>query len=126
MAKILGLMVAGALGTWLRYVMITQIGQQASLQAWPLGTLVVNVVGCFLAGMASVLVSQRLGFSEEMGMIVMVGFFGAFTTFSALAMDTMQLLKQSQWLMAIANLILQNVLGIAFLWLGLLLGRKIA
>ena len=58
-------------------------------------------------------------------MVIFVGFFGAFTTFSSFAFETAQMLDESQWLWASANILLQNVLGLVSIIIGLTIGRLV-
>ena len=60
---------------------------------------------------------------REARAIVLVGFMGAFTTFSTFIFETGELLRDSQWALAIGNLAIQNITGVIFLILGLAIGR---
>jgi CrcB protein len=57
-------------------------------------------------------------------LIVLVGFMGAFTTFSTFAFETAQMLDDSQWLLAAGNLLLNNVAGVALVLLGIAIGKQ--
>ncbi len=120
--KLLGLAIAGACGTLLRYG-LAGVAQRTSQSEFPWGTAVVNVAGCFLAGAFWAYAQERINISGEIRAIVLVGFFGAFTTFSAFMLETSGLLRDGQWMPALGNLLLQNVVGVVFLFLGLAIGR---
>jgi fluoride exporter len=120
--KLVLLALMGAVGTLARY------GLQGLVQSWtgqgfPWGTLAVNVVGCFLFGLVWCLAEERMVISGQTRVIILVGFMGAFTTFSSFAFETGQLMRDSQWWMAVGNVAAQNILGVVFLFLGFALGR---
>jgi CrcB protein len=75
----------GALGSVLRYLMVSAIGA-------PLGTLAVNVLGSFAIGVLFVVLDARTGWQ----MLVMTGLLGGFTTFSAFSLDTLKLVEAGQ------------------------------
>ena len=111
----------GALGALSRYGMI------AWLRAWvgevgPWPVAVVNVVGCFGFGLAYGLLQERL--AQPVAIAVLAGFFGAFTTMSAFAFDGFELLQQRRILLLLANVALQNVLGVLALWGGVQLTAR--
>jgi fluoride exporter len=120
--KLLLLAVAGAAGTLARFGLGGMV-QRMMPGAFPWGTLVVNGVGCLLFGIAWSLAEERLVISGATRTIVLVGFMGAFTTFSTFAFETGQLLDDSEWLAAAGNMLLQNVAGIALVLLGIAVGK---
>ncbi len=122
--KIALLALAGACGTLSRYGLVGLV-HRLSGTAFPLGTLAVNLFGCFLAGLLWSLFENRWPVSGETRVLVLVGFMGAFTTFSAYALETGELFRASQWLEAVANILLHNILGFSVLLLGAALGRLI-
>ena len=122
MRELAWIAVAGAVGTVSRYG-LSGLVQRATGAAFPWGTLVVNALGCFLFGLVWVLAEDRLVISGQTRIVVLVGFMGAFTTFSTFAYETSALITDAQWYAAAGNLIAQNVLGIVCVFLGLALGR---
>ena len=122
--KLLWLAVAGAIGTLSRYALAGFV-QRLAGGVFPWGTLAVNGLGCFVFGVIWAMAGERLALGPELRTIVLVGFLGAFTTFSALISESGLLAMDSEWLWATANLLVQNVLGIVTFFLGLLLGRTI-
>ena len=120
--KILLLMLAGAFGTLLRYFLSSSI-QKFSGSDFPMGTLTVNIIGCFVVGLLWALLEGKVSISEEMRLILFVGFMGAFTTFSTFIFESNMLIKESQYLFAFSNILLQNIVGIAAVYGGLQLGR---
>ena len=120
--KLIWIGLAGVLGTYARYG-LSGIVQRACGSAFPCGTLAVNVVGCFLFGLVWSLAEDRLLISAEARTVILIGFMGAFTTFSSFAFETAQLLRDAEWTLALGNLFAQNVVGIAGLFLGFIAGR---
>jgi fluoride exporter len=122
--RILLLSVAGAIGTLARYWLSGAV-QRFSGAAFPWGTLAVNAIGCFLFGVVWSLAEERLLISGETRFIALVGFMGAFTTFSTYMFETSQMLVASEWLRGSANFIVENAAGFAMLTLGIALGRSL-
>jgi len=122
--KFVYLGLAGAAGTITRY-WLSGVVQRNVTTAFPVGTAAVNILGCLLFGLLWAFVENRLSITPQMRMIIFVGFFGAFTTFSSFVFETGQLLDESQWLWAAGNVLFQNVIGIACILTGLAVGKLI-
>ena len=122
--KLLWIAIAGALGTLLRYWLGGTV-QRFAGGSFPWGTMVINVSGCFVFGLFWAFAVERFNISGELRIIVLLGFMGAFTTFSSFIFETMELLKDSEWLLAGLNMVGQNVLGLVGLFLGWTLGRMV-
>jgi CrcB protein len=120
--KLLWIALAGASGTVLRFV-LAGVVQSLCGQRFPWGTLVVNCLGCFVFGVFWSLAESRLIFTGQTRFILLVGFLGAFTTFSTFAFETGQQLRDAQWLMAGGNVLAHNVIGITLVILGIQVGR---
>jgi len=121
-SKILLIAAAGALGTLSRYG-LAGFTHRLLGSSFPWGTLVVNLTGCFLAGLLWTLFESRWSVSGETRVIVLMGFFGAFTTFSAFILETGELMRGTEWVFAAANLFFQITLGILALFAGMFLAR---
>jgi len=119
---VLALMIAGAAGAASRYA-VAGLVQHWSGHRFPAGTLAVNVAGCFLAGLLWTLAQGRLQWPAELRTAVLIGFLGSFTTFSSYMLETGLLVRQSRWLMAAGNVLLQNVVGFAALAGGIIVAR---
>lgn len=89
-----------------------------------LGTLSVNLIGCFLIGVLSVLAS-RSQLSPLMQKCLVTGFLGALTTFSTFALDSLNLLQAGRVGAAVANVLLNVVFGLLLVWAGLLVAPLI-
>jgi len=122
--KLAWLALAGALGTLARYGLAGFV-HKFDGASFPWGTVVVNLAGCFLAGFLWSLFENRWPVSGETRSLVLVGFMGAFTTFSALVFETGQLLRSAEWVYALANVGLQNGFGFVALFGGITLGRMV-
>src|SRR5262245_56604702 len=86
---------AGAVGTLARYGLATLVLRVCG-EAFPWGTLVVNVLGCFLFGFVWVLGAEKFIIDPDMRTTLLTGFMGAFTTFSTFAFETGQQLREGQ------------------------------
>lgn len=102
----------GALGSMLRYLC-----QRSFNLEFPYGTLLVNLLGCFLIGMLWGLMIK--GLNEKIGLFLMTGLCGGFTTYSAFSMETAQMLQQSRLIALAGYLALTIIGGLTFTFLGL-------
>lgn len=116
------LALAGAAGTLARFGVSTLV-QRLCGTGFPWGTLAVNSLGCFLFGLVWALADERMAISYQTRVIVLGGFMGAFTTFSTFAFETSGFLSESHWILAAGNLVLQNTLGVACVFLGFAVTR---
>jgi len=124
MAKFFLLAVAGACGTLARYG-LGGLVQRLAGGAFPLGTMAVNVLGCFLFGAVWSMAAERDLLTDQARLLILTGFMGAFTTFSTFLFETGQMMRDSQWLLAAGNVAAQTVVGIACVFLGFAAGRWI-
>ena len=123
MLKILLIAAGGGAGSVLRYLMAGWV-QRLVGETFPAGTLVVNMTGCLLIGVLSALFSATL-IPEAYRMAVLVGVLGGFTTFSTFGLETFTLLNSGQALRALANVLLSVFVGLAAVWFGHRLGRRV-
>lgn len=87
----------GALGAMARYWLAGWVFRLAG-QPFPYGTLTVNLLGSFAIGVAWVWLVQQQWGSEQHKQVLMIGFLGAFTTFSTFSLESIALLQQERWL----------------------------
>jgi CrcB protein len=113
----------GALGAMSRYS-ITALSNKVFAHTFPLGTLIANLLGCFLLGM--ILGSGHAEKSHPIRLGVGVGFLGALTTFSTFGAETMSHANEGNWTIAFGNVLANVVLGLLFVFLGMMAGKKLA
>lgn len=114
----------GAAGSVARYGF--SLGATRWLGAtFPFGTLGVNALGSFLAGLLYVVITQRLAAQEEWRSLLLIGVLGGFTTFSAFSLETIRLLESGRASSAMANIALNLGLGLGACIVGLWLGRRL-
>lgn len=97
--------------------------QRTAGTEFPWGILAVNVAGCFLFGLVYGLGEERGILRPELRTIALVGFLGAFTTFSTFAFDTLNLIRAERYVLASANIVLGNTLGVVAVLAGLGISR---
>jgi CrcB protein len=102
---------------------LSGLAQSIGSARFPWGTLAVNSLGCFLFGLIWILAEERIIISGQTRAIVLIGFMGAFTTFSTYAFETGQLLRDSEWFLAAGNCLANNVIGLLCIFLGFTAGR---
>lgn len=112
----------GAAGSLLRFGLGGWVNARVASH-FPWGTLAVNALGCLLFGIVASVLAQRTHLEQHVAPLLLVGFIGAFTTFSTFAHDTHKLMDDGRWLHMGANLLLQNVVGVALVIVGVLVGR---
>jgi CrcB protein len=122
--QLLAIAIGGAAGSVLRFLISSNIYRVIG-RDFPYGTLTVNVLGSLMMGVIFVLVTERLLLAAEWRSILMIGFLGAFTTFSTFSMETVSLIENGEMLKAALNAILSVVLCIGATWIGLGLGRQL-
>ena len=120
--KMILLACAGALGTLSRYALAGMVHKFTG-HTFPFGTMLVNIIGCFLAGLIWSLAEGKITLSGEMRIIILVGFMGAFTTFSTYILESGELFRNAQYGLAFVNVLTQNIVGLSAMFAGIFLGR---
>ncbi|HEV8366933.1 MAG TPA: fluoride efflux transporter CrcB [Pyrinomonadaceae bacterium] len=115
---------AGLVGTLCRYGLSGLVARRFG-ETFPTGTLIVNVLGCFLAGFLYYLFQERFLVGEVVRTAVMIGFLGGFTTFSSFALQTLTLLRDGEVFLATLNIVISNVAGLLTVWAGYSLARLV-
>jgi CrcB protein len=124
MWTVLFLAVGGAVGTLARHGLNGLIS--ARIATFPLGTMIVNITGCFVIGLIAAVSDPSLGRSwvrTEWRDFLMVGFCGGYTTFSSYGIQTLNLARDGEWLAVALNVVGSNVLGLLAVYLGWVCGR---
>ena len=110
--------IGGAFGSAFRYMFGTWVQAFSRSLDFPYGTLVVNLLGCFVIGFLAQLAETRGAFTSESRLFVFVGILGGFTTFSSFGNETLNLARDSQMINALANIGANVILGLFAVWLG--------
>ncbi len=110
----------GAVGAVARFGVVS--GADRLGLAFPWGTLLVNVAGSFLIGLAFGLLAHHARFDDLVRPFFVVGVLGAFTTFSAFSMETVLLLNDARWLPALAYIAASVLVCVVAAWAGQRLG----
>ena len=97
--RILLIAIFGAVGTLARYG-LQGIVQVRAGGAFPYGTLLINLTGCFLLGLIGQFTLNRMLISPDWRVAITVGFFGGYTTFSSFGWETAKMLEDGEWLRA--------------------------
>ena len=115
----------GALGALARYGFAVAATSLLGSQRAHLGTLALNVVGCFIAGLLLVLISRFFDEPAAPRAFLIVGLMGGFTTFSAFGLETFQLFESGDWKAAITYACISVVLGVIAAGGGMALAIKL-
>jgi CrcB protein len=122
MNVILLVAVGGAVGSVARYLMASSI-QTATGWAFPLGTVLVNILGCFLIGILYVLLVARPDPRHDLRALLMVGVMGGFTTFSSFSLETVTMAMNGNFGGATLNVVISIAACLAGTILGVTLAR---
>ena len=107
-----------------RYL-ISRYAAKALGPVFPYGTLFINVTGSMIVGFFMIWASERVLIDPRWRLLVVIGFCGAFTTFSSYAFETMAYFEQGQWLLLCTNVLSNNVLCLLGALAGMALARVI-
>jgi CrcB protein len=124
LVSILAVAGGGSIGATLRYLTVLA-GVRLFGNRFPVGTVAVNLIGCFIAGLLIGLLEQRLVLSPAVQLLVFTGFLGGFTTLSSFSVETMNFLRDGNWTLAVTNVALNAVLGIVMAMVGMLVARAV-
>ncbi len=116
--------IGGFIGSITRYGMAFWIGQRWG-RSFPLGTFVINVSGSFVIGLLMTLFTERLLVNPQWRLLLVVGFLGAYTTFSTFEYETGTLVRDGEWLIAGMNVVFSVMAGFIALKLGEMLAKSI-
>ena len=122
MGQIIAIMLGGALGALSRYG-VAQLMLTAFGRSFPYATLTVNVLGSFCMGYLTVYFMSKVNIDPMIRLFLLVGFMGAFTTFSTFSMDTLNLIESGFVTKAFLNILLNVTCSLTAVWLGVILAR---
>lgn len=114
----------GAIGAVSRYV-VAVLTVRWFGESFPFGTLIVNVLGCFLLGLIGEYKIERQAIPPYLYSGLAAGFLGALTTFSTFGFETLRRAEANQWWIAGANIVANLAVGLLAVWLGINLARAI-
>ena len=123
-SKLIFIAVGGASGAVARYL-INISPLQHLFQKFPFPTFLINVSGSFLIGLCLILLTDRLDIGDNLRFGLMVGFLGAFTTFSTFELEIWALIKENNHFSALAYLLSSVVLGFGALLAGIWIARRL-
>lgn len=124
MLEVLLVAIGGSIGAVSRYLVSNWAARKFGTTL-PYGTLLVNVVGCFIIGAFMTLATEKFVISPYWRLLITVGLVGGLTTFSSFSYETFKLLEVGSWNLGLANIFLNLFLGFGATWLGIILGRHI-
>ena len=117
MQKTIFIGLAGLVGTLVRYWLSGLVARQYG-ETFPWGTLVVNLIGSFMAGAMYYLAEERFLISPTLRSVILIGFLGGLTTFSSYGLQTFTLLRDGEIGLATVNMAVSNGLGLLLVWMG--------
>ena len=121
MSKLLWIAAGGSIGALLRYG-ISGLTYRFFSPSFPWGTLAANLTGCFLIGFLWS-ISERYTFPRDIRLFVFTGVIGALTTFSTYGLESINLVRDGEIFLGIANIAVSNALGLALVFCGSLTGQ---
>lgn len=110
--------IGGAAGSMLRYLTHLLTARYFT-GMFPLATFIANIAGCFLIGILMSLLIENNAFNHQLRLLLVTGFCGGYTTFSAFSYENMILLSNNNSLLAIGYIIASVLVGMLAVWLGL-------
>jgi len=123
-ARLLFIGLGGFIGTLARYWLSGVIARRYG-ETFPLGTLAVNALGCFVIGFLFYFFYDRSLVNPTSRAVIFIGLLGGFTTFSSYGLQTFTLLRDGELFLALVNVMASNVLGLCLVWLGYVLAKAI-
>ena len=107
----------GFIGTIFRFL-ISSLIEKSFATSFPIGTLLVNLIGCFLIGLVSGYFSQKTGDQTQLFFFLTIGILGGFTTFSAIAIDSQLFIENGEFLKMLFYITTQIIVGITLCLIG--------
>src|SRR5580698_320951 len=122
--KYLLILFGGGVGSLSRYVLTTAIVTRYGMKFPIVGTMTINVTGCFLIGLLMTLITERFGANSNLRPLLVIGFLGGYTTFSIFEWETYSAIRDGGVWMGVANIVGSVALGYTAVWLGAMLARR--
>ena len=124
MEQLVLVFLGGGLGACSRYL-ISQFANAKWGVDFPVGTLIANIVGCFIIGIFMAAITERYIINPNWRLLIVVGFIGGLTTFSSFSYESLQLLQDGGLNLAMVNILTNMVFGFTATWLGMLVVKII-
>lgn len=115
--------IGGSIGATLRYI-VTMLFFTNQTLGFPFATVSVNLLGCFIVGLLSSGLEQKLKIEPKYMSAIKAGLIGSFTTFSTFSVEVIQLLQLNDYLSAAAYIFISAVFGLTFAVLGSHIGNR--
>ena len=115
---------AGMAGTLLRYWLSGLLARRYG-ETFPWGTMAVNMIGCFAAGVVFQLTEERFLVDPAVRTVILIGLLGGFTTFSSYGLQTFLLLRDGEFGLAALNIATAHVVGLLLVWAGYVSSKAI-
>jgi len=93
--------------------------------AFPMGTMLVNISGCFAMGFLAAALGGQVPLREEYRLVLLVGVLGGYTTFSSFGRETIVLMEEGAWVRAGAYVLVSVLVGLVAVWLGGVLAGRV-
>lgn len=124
MAELIVVAVGGSIGATTRYLVSLWAANRFGAE-FPYGTLIVNIVGCFMIGAFMTAATERFVASPYWRLLVTVGFIGGLTTFSSFSFETLNLLREGTIFPAVVNVLANVIIGFLATWAGIMIVRAL-
>lgn len=113
----------GALGAISRFLLVRAITPVLAAGQFPLGTWLANVIGSFMFGFLFIIINERFDMDDQLRFGVLVGFLGAFTTFSSFSFETVRLMQTGHWGIVLMYILASVSVCLLCTWGGMRLGE---
>lgn len=123
LAKIFSIAIGGAFGAVSRYLMTILLAD--ILKPFPFPTFIINISGSFLIGFLFVFLTEKYLAYENLRFVLIVGFLGAYTTFSSFELEIFGLLRENQNFYALLYVLASVIVGFIGVWIGFWLAKSI-